>query len=672
MPQEYFLIIERFPAAGQALQTLIDALHQRFSLEPATLRQRLLGGGRALFARGAKEKLTEVVRTFSEHRRRSWLVAPTTPLFAPQPLRGLDVDERGLTLSSRSESFLLPPKGRLVAILADLSGAIIEKSIKRRVVQSTYLGVDQTTRFDQEEQIKTILLADPLLDLYLIDEKGQPSAAFRVIPGQFDPKGLKEKKTYSAVQNLRAVLELCREQCDNVELFTDFGLSRFPGCQSNQRTNDSSRPPTDTEKNLPSALTPHRATLRALNRFGWLMTDLVRSEREVEKDPGLAELFNPLLTAMAPGLLDNGVLSEVIGEFSDDTQPIQKEKPAPPPPLPPPPPRPTAPFWQRLGPEEMRHLPRVIGAAIGLAFFFAGSKFIGSRHLEHDIVANGLLPALAIIPLIAYAVTLLQIKTRVENTPTSRIRSLAMGMVEIKGKALRSYALVSPKSQSPCVWYRVRYYRRDQRGNWRITHRDESGPVPFLLRDATGTVSVNPEGAQIRVETRRSGKHEMLSILFSSALADDGQSKWEEDVFPEGSDLYVFGFADSRQQAGPSLRERTIAKLKALKEDRRELHKRFDRDGDGQIDDEEWQEARRTMEEEAAQDHLGERDPSLAQARRMVIRRPDRRSHPFVIAQTQSETHLTRSYLIKSALALVAALACAGWAIYRFLPRLLS
>ena len=51
-----------------------------------------------------------------------------------------------------------------------------------------------------------------------------------------------------------------------------------------------------------------------------------------------------------------------------------------------------------------------------------------------------------------YGFLCLRLKRRVENTPTSRIRSLAMGMVEVKGKAIRSYALVSPMTQLPCVF----------------------------------------------------------------------------------------------------------------------------------------------------------------------------------------------------------------------------
>ncbi len=33
---------------------------------------------------------------------------------------------------------------------------------------------------------------------------------------------------------------------------------------------------------------------------------------------------------------------------------------------------------------------------------------------------------------------------QIENTPTSRVRSVAMGMVEVKGQAIRRYALLSP------------------------------------------------------------------------------------------------------------------------------------------------------------------------------------------------------------------------------------
>ncbi len=69
--------------------------------------------------------------------------------------------------------------------------------------------------------------------------------------------------------------------------------------------------------------------------------------------------------------------------------------------------------------------------------------------------ASGAIPAFIAILALWYGFYLLRMKRSIENTPTSKIRSVAMGMVEVKGKAIRKHALVSPMTQTSCVFYRL-------------------------------------------------------------------------------------------------------------------------------------------------------------------------------------------------------------------------
>ena len=110
-----------------------------------------------------------------------------------------------------------------------------------------------------------------------------------------------------------------------------------------------------------------------------------------------------------------------------------------------------------------------------------------------------------------------------DNTPTSKIRSLAMGMVEIKGMTERAYNLISPITMVPCVYYRLRKYRRSRKhgqqtiGGWDLIDEYDCGPVPFYLRDETGKVTVNPEGARVspaHTETRVYGADMGASLRF--------------------------------------------------------------------------------------------------------------------------------------------------------------
>ena len=58
----------------------------------------------------------------------------------------------------------------------------------------------------------------------------------------------------------------------------------------------------------------------------------------------------------------------------------------------------------------------------------------------------------------------LRTKRMIENIPTSKIRSLAMGLVEIKGSvvAYKKPLLKSPFQGKPCVWFRymIQEYRK--------------------------------------------------------------------------------------------------------------------------------------------------------------------------------------------------------------------
>ncbi len=50
-------------------------------------------------------------------------------------------------------------------------------------------------------------------------------------------------------------------------------------------------------------------------------------------------------------------------------------------------------------------------------------------------------------------IALLRIKRVIENLPTSKILSMPMGLVEVKGKAKWKEKLYSPISETPCVYY---------------------------------------------------------------------------------------------------------------------------------------------------------------------------------------------------------------------------
>jgi hypothetical protein len=99
----------------------------------------------------------------------------------------------------------------------------------------------------------------------------------------------------------------------------------------------------------------------------------------------------------------------------------------------------------------------------------------------------------------------LKLRRAVEDTPTSKLRSLAMGKAEAKGLGLALDApAIGPFSGEACLWFRwlVEEERTstDSKGNtsktWVMLAKGES-LQPFQLDDGSGRMTVLPAGAEI-------------------------------------------------------------------------------------------------------------------------------------------------------------------------------
>jgi len=94
-------------------------------------------------------------------------------------------------------------------------------------------------------------------------------------------------------------------------------------------------------------------------------------------------------------------------------------------------------------------------------------------------------------------------KRLIENIPTSKIRSLALGLVEIKGKAVAEEGSVrcSPFTGKDCIYYffRVEEHRRQGKNSKWVTVKKGEYRPEFYVQDDTGKVLVDPAGADINV-----------------------------------------------------------------------------------------------------------------------------------------------------------------------------
>jgi hypothetical protein len=62
------------------------------------------------------------------------------------------------------------------------------------------------------------------------------------------------------------------------------------------------------------------------------------------------------------------------------------------------------------------------------------------------------------IGLFIYGFRLLQRRRLILDTPFSKIRSAAMGMVEVSGQAVGPYTMVAPITARPCYYYRTQVW----------------------------------------------------------------------------------------------------------------------------------------------------------------------------------------------------------------------
>ena len=119
----------------------------------------------------------------------------------------------------------------------------------------------------------------------------------------------------------------------------------------------------------------------------------------------------------------------------------------------------------------------------------------------------------------------LKIKRLIENVPTSKARSVAMGLVELKGKIESgNKTLTDPFDGKDCVYWHIhiqQYMKRGKRRTW-VTRHKAKKHVPFYLTDQTGSVLVNMQGANLK-NVERDNEYE--SAMFFS---DDIPPKVED------------------------------------------------------------------------------------------------------------------------------------------------
>jgi Zn-finger nucleic acid-binding protein len=215
-----------------------------------------------------------------------------------------------------------------------------------------------------------------------------------------------------------------------------------------------------------------------------------------------------------------------------------------------------------------------LGGAFLLAclILFAGiRKAVGPVHwtLAPDVALLNLVFGVGGgLGLSIYGLMLNHRKSLIESIPTSPIRSLAVGLVEVSGRARPERELLhAPFSGMPCVFfsYTVEERRESRNGTrWETIAKGTSGD-PFFVQDETGKVLVVPFDAQLMLPDNRTTRNNWFGTLPEQTL--QGLSKlgitvdgWfgektlrcsEASILPEET-VYVLGTAQENRGAAES------------------------------------------------------------------------------------------------------------------------
>lgn len=194
----------------------------------------------------------------------------------------------------------------------------------------------------------------------------------------------------------------------------------------------------------------------------------------------------------------------------------------------------------------------------------------------------------------------------VRRAQRSKIASSAMGFVEVKAHGVKAAeeVLLSPVTQSPCLYFRYRVLERRQNGkssSWVEVHREDSSHIPFLIRDETGEVWVYPAACELYTYHKQVIHGGQYTLRAREALTRLGRFNWamtsdryrlEEEFLAPGDALYALGALYQtqdylREEYAGLLREQIVR----LKGDAK-LMNRVDQNKDGEISHQEWDWAR--------------------------------------------------------------------------------
>lgn len=144
----------------------------------------------------------------------------------------------------------------------------------------------------------------------------------------------------------------------------------------------------------------------------------------------------------------------------------------------------------------------------------------------------------------------------IASTPTSKVRSVALGIAELSGRGEQGeQILVAPFSQKQCVFYSCHVEEKIKSGKnsyWK-TVADIKSSDPFYLNDGTGRILVVPLEAELKVQIDNKFSNSIFSGLggtnFNEGMQNIGLGtvstlrtmRCKETYIAPGDQVFVIG-----------------------------------------------------------------------------------------------------------------------------------
>lgn len=254
-------------------------------------------------------------------------------------------------------------------------------------------------------------------------------------------------------------------------------------------------------------------------------------------------------------------------------------------------------------------------------------------------------------------------KRLVENIPTSKIRSMAMGLVELYGEAEPYFILIkAPLTGEDCVFYKYlveRYETKGKNSVWVTVVNNASYHNPFYLNDDTGKVLINLQSVELHMdepdftfETGPCGKEypqPLLSFLTQNSIRYKTffgrfRMRFKEWRIHRKDKIYVLGSAQKNENLASDFKLELYNRIEQLKNSPAEI-KKIDTDRDGEVSMDEWGRAVQNIEMDLLEGLKNIERP--AETNVMIAQGQEEKA--FIISE-ESEKDLVRSLSWKSSL----------------------